>query len=265
MTKDLTEKYGCPEDLMRKDRQKILKIDIELEMRHANEKSELGGGYLENYDKEQNSTVSSESEVVVESSQDYPAVKVHEYGDGESKIISYIRINRVAETNFTSTQRAEENVRKAEMDFMLDLQSIIKETAADPEILKVKLCLERDRKEQIPEEYKGVAKKLTTRGGELLVDDRIVVPKSLRSSALNSLHFGHPGITRMCQEAQIFWWPGMRREIENKVNRCTSCISAGKNLKFQIPKNEKKTGYKDQKWREKKYKWTSPENYTVRI
>ena len=122
---------------------------------------------MENYGDEraeQNSTVSSGSEVVVESSQVYPAVvEVSEFGDGESKIISYIRINRVDAINFRSTQIAEVSVRKAEMDFMLDFQSVKKEKAADAEILKVKLCMERNRWEIIPEECNGVAKKLTTR------------------------------------------------------------------------------------------------------
>ena len=41
----------------------------------------------------------------------------------------------------------------------------------------------------------------------------------------------------MMSEARIFWWPGMKQDIENKVNDCTACFASGKNLKYQLPKN----------------------------
>ena len=71
-----------------------------------------------------------------------------------------------------------------------------------------------------------------------MVDDRIVMPKSLRYAALNALHFGHPGINKMCSDATIFWWPNMRKDIGKKSKTCSACLNAGKNLKFQIPQTE---------------------------
>ena len=72
-----------------------------------------------------------------------------------------------------------------------------------------------------------------------MVDDRIIVPKSLRYAALNALHFGHPGINNMCGDAAIFWWPNMRADIEKKAKTCSACLNAGKILKCQIPSTEK--------------------------
>ena len=40
----------------------------------------------------------------------------------------------------------------------------------------------------------------------------------------------------MMSEARIFWWPGMKQDIENKVKDCTACFASGKNLKYQLPK-----------------------------
>ena len=52
------------------------------------------------------------------------------------------------------------------------------------------------------------------------------------------LHFGHSGITKMLSDAKIFWWPEMRKDIEQRVKDCTACLATGKNLKYQIPKNK---------------------------
>ena len=46
---------------------------------------------------------------------------------------------------------------------MLDLETLIKETAADPDLVELNCCLE-DSTNQIPNEYKAVAKNLLTAG-----------------------------------------------------------------------------------------------------
>ena len=85
---------------------------------------------------------------------------------------------------------------------MLDLETLIKETAADPDLIEVQCCIEDNNAQAIPEEYKQVAKKLTHRWGISMVDDPIIIPKSLRYAALNALHFGHPGINK-CATTQL--------------------------------------------------------------
>ena len=99
---------------------------------------------------------------------------------------------------------------------MLDLETLIKETAADPDLIELQCCIEDNNLSRAPEAYKPIIKRLTHRWGITMVDDRIIVPKSLRYPALNALHFGHPGINKMCGDAAIFWWPNMRADIEKK-------------------------------------------------
>ena len=118
---------------------------------------------------------------------------------------------------------------------MLDLEPLIKETAADTDLIEVQCCIEDDNIQAIPEDYKQLAKTLTHRWGKTMVDDRIIIPKSLLYAALNALHFGHPGINEMCNDAIIFWWPNMRADIEKKAKTCFACLNAGKNLKTQLP------------------------------
>ena len=125
------------------------------------------------------------------------------------------------------------------MDFMLDLETLIKETAADPDLIELNCCIKDNNKEQFPQNYKTVTKKLTHRWGIIVVDNRIVIPKSLRYAALNALHFGNPGMNKICNDAAEFWWPNLREDIKKKSKTCSACLNAGKNLKFQLPTTEK--------------------------
>ena len=124
---------------------------------------------------------------------------------------------------------------------MLDLETLIKETAADPHLIELQCCIEDDNLNQAPEDYKPIIKRLTHRCGITMVDDRIIIPGGLRYAALNPLHFGHPGIDKICGDTAVFWWPNMRADIERKAKTCSACLNAGKNLKCQISSTEKKT------------------------
>ena len=150
-----------------------------------------------------------------------------------------MRINKIVETKAPRNCQQEDNIRSAELDFILDLETLIKETAADPDLIEVQCCIEDNNIQAIPENYKQVAKELTHRWGITMVGDRIIIPKNLRYAALNALHFGHAGINKMCNDAVIFWWPNMRADIEKKAKACSACLNAGKNLKTQLPCTEK--------------------------
>ena len=115
----------------------------------------------------------------------------------------------------------------------------MRETAADPALIELQCCLEKNKPLQIPEDYKQVAKRPTHRWGITMVDDRIIIAKSLLYAVLNAVQFGHPGIKKMCSDATIFWWPNLWADIEKKANTCSACLNAGKNLKPQISYTEK--------------------------
>ena len=167
---------------------------------------------------------------------------MQEFRDGpiEEIAVRYVRINRVIANKAIRNKTQEDNVRAAELNFMLDLGTLIKETAADPDLIVLQCCIEENNLSQDPEAYKPIIKRLTRRWGITMVDDRIIVRKSLRYAALNALNFGHPGINKMCGDAAIFWWPNMLADIEKKAKTCSACLNTGENLKFQIPSTEKK-------------------------
>jgi hypothetical protein len=54
--------------------------------------------------------------------------------------------------------------------------------------------------------------------------NRVVVPKSMRSKALQMLHSGHQGIVRSKQLARdLLYWPGINKQVEDMVSKCGTC------------------------------------------
>jgi len=86
-------------------------------------------------------------------------------------------------------------------------------------------------KEGWPEVCAEDLKPFSSRKLELSVEDdcilwgsRVVVPPPGRSLILQELHEGHPGISRMKSLARmVVWWPGMDKDIEDKVKSCHDC------------------------------------------
>ena len=125
-----------------------------------------------------------------------------------------------------------------EMDLMLDLKNLIAKSTTDAELNRVKLALNREDRNMAPEHYRPHFENISSKWGLTFLNDKIVVPTELRKKLLDTLHFGNAETTKMIAEAKIFWWSNINKDIEEKVKNCIACLSSGKNLKYQIPKNE---------------------------
>ena len=70
----------------------------------------------------------------------------------------------------------------------------------------------------------------------LMSGSRVVVPTSLRSKVLKTLHFCHPGIVRMKALArQHVYWPGIDSENKQLVRSCSQCArSASQPVKHEL-------------------------------
>jgi transposase InsO family protein len=69
---------------------------------------------------------------------------------------------------------------------------------------------------------------LTNDSGILLRGFNIVVPTELRSSVLDLLHTGHPGISRMQQQYRNFYyWPRGSSEVKQFCEECHPCRTSG--------------------------------------
>ena len=169
----------------------------------------------------------------------YPAIDTRNFGNEPIQIIEYLQINKIITTPSKKTVQQEDNVREAELRFMADLRTIIKETSRDREMIATMIGLEKGDENSIPDTYFRQYKQLSTRWGIIFLDDRIIIPSGMRDNILNALPFGHPGETKMLQDAKIFWWPGMADDIKTRQRECISCRNAGKNLKTQLPLTDK--------------------------
>ena len=224
----------------KKSREEIVDIDAEL-MRRANR---FGGGYQPLQEETENNPEEgeikqepedTEEDSVIMHGDNLPIVNLSKYNT-EGKEAKHIQINQIVGNLTANKEITEDNIKKAEFEFMLDLKTLISKTAIDPELTRVRTRMRREDRETAPDRYKPGFEKLSIRWGLVFVDDQIVVPIDLRRRLLDILHFGHSGRTKMETEAKIFWWPEKKNDIETKVKDCTACLASGKSLKYQLPK-----------------------------
>ena len=223
----------------KRSREEIAEIGAEI-MRRANR---LGGGYQAIQEEPEENTEEgeinqepedTEANSIILRGDNLPIVDLSKYNT-DRKEAKYIQINHIVGKLTSNKKITEENIKKAEFEFMMDLKTLISKTAIDPELTHVRNSMRREDREITPDGYKSVFDKLSIRWGLVFVDDQIVVPIDLRRRLLDILHFGHAEMTKMETEAKIFWWPTKEPDIETKVKDCTACLASGKNPKYQLP------------------------------
>ena len=81
--------------------------------------------------------------------------------------VNYERINRSVEKKAARNRKQEHAIYfwSSEKDFMVNLQTLIKEADADPDLIELQWCLEENNSQQILNDSKQVAKKLINRRG----------------------------------------------------------------------------------------------------
>ena len=182
----------------KRSREEIAEIDAEL-MRRANR---LGGGYQPiTEEQDEPEGVREEGELEIENAEteedsiimrgdNLPIVDLSKYNT-DGKEAKYIQINHIVGKLTGNKKITEENIKKAEFEFMMDLKTLIAKTAIDPELTRVRNSMRREDRETIPDGYRTVFDKLSIRWGLVFVDDQIVVPIDLRRKLLDIIHFGH--------------------------------------------------------------------------
>ena len=227
----------------KRSREEIAEIDAELIQRT----NRLGGGYhplTEETGEPQNTEEGeiepeqpeTEEDSLILRGDNLPIVDLSKFNT-EGKEAHYIQINHTVGKLSENKKITEDTIEKAKFEFMMDLKTLIRRTAIDPELTRVRISMRREDREATPEGYKQVFGKLSIRWGLIFMDDQIVVPVDLLRRLLDIIHFGHAGLTKMTAEAKIFWWPNITRDIENKAKDYTACLASGKNLKYQLPKS----------------------------
>ena len=134
----------------------------------------------------------------------------------------------------------ENEVPDIRVDSIMEYQSIIsipeleKAARQDPgyisllEMTKHKIPNQRQMMSEDTKPYWFVRDKLSPYGDLVLMDEKIVIPKSLRGRVLKDLHAAHQGANSMLARAnQSIFWPGMTADIKNTRYTCKSCNENG--------------------------------------
>ena len=155
----------APSRSNKRSREKIPKIDEKL-MRRANK---LGGGYHPIQEKPgknpeegeiDHGPVDTEEDSIILCRDNLPTVDLSSYNT-DGKKAKYIQINHIVGNLRRNKMTTEENINKAEFEFLLDLKTLISKTAIDPELTRVRSSMRREDRETAPEKYKPVIEKLS--------------------------------------------------------------------------------------------------------
>ena len=110
------------------------------------------------------------------------------------------------------------------------MESIKSATSSDPQLSRVldhsvngwpKYA--KDVREEL-RPYHAVRGDLSVADGKIIYRNRLVIPLALQPEILERIHDGHQGITKCRERANMsVWWPGISRDIQNKVSSCDFC------------------------------------------
>ena len=89
-----------------------------------------------------------------------------------------------------------------------------------------------------PRRIQSIPKTIVNHFGVVFNDDQIRIPKPLRKTITIILHKKHAAIKKTATAAKPFWWPKIKREFEQKCEKCIPCKMARRNIKAQIPMTE---------------------------
>ena len=113
----------------------------------------------------------------------------------------YIQLNHIIEKPKIVNAAVEENLKKAEIKFLMVLKILIHKTSVAPKLLQLKNWLWDNQKEWATEKVLPV---LTERFGLLSAGDESVILQELKKPVVDASHFVHPGSTKMLGENNKF-------------------------------------------------------------
>ena len=155
------------------------------------------------------------------------------YMDGNAgDEVEFAQINKVSFPPI-SEARLGEIQRETECDEILQLikSTILQGWPEDKDKVPVSL---------IPHFH--VRDELSVQNGLISWGERVVVPKSVRSTMIQAAHKPHLGINScLCRARECLFWPGMSVEIKVEVEKCPACrefeVSQGKEtlMSHEIP------------------------------
>ena len=154
------------------------------------------------------------------------SVDLKDYDIAE-KTVHYIQVNHKSEKPRISNADAEEQLKKAEFNFMVDLQTLIRTISVDWKLLQLRNFLRVDQKERAAEKFSPVFIELLRQFSLKLAGNKIVIPKDLKKQMVDALYFAQPGSLKMLAKSNIYWWARFQKDIGENCKTCTACMSCG--------------------------------------
>ena len=121
--------------------------------------------------------------------------------------------------------------RNTASHFSLSWEEISKETHRDPSMKALHDFVISGFPDQLPEHlsslkpYWRYRESFYVSDGVILYNDRVVLPPSLRSRALDTLHSAHQGVSSMEARARAtVFWPGLTLDVDKIRASCSDCI-----------------------------------------
>ncbi|KAF6212614.1 hypothetical protein GE061_013140 [Apolygus lucorum] len=109
------------------------------------------------------------------------------------------------------------------------LQKFRSSTSLDETLKRIMMFIMQGWPRTLPlqvKPYAAVAHLISNEDGILLLQDKIIVPKDLRSLIMEEIHCdGHLGEEKCKAKARLrFYWPGMSTDIQNYIKSCCVCM-----------------------------------------
>ena len=110
----------------------------------------------------------------------------------------------------------------------ISVQEVLSESLRDPIFQEVVLRLKDSQWHKSPHlsQFKSVKNELCEKNGLIMKENRLTIPKNLRSRCLQLAHCTHMGIdkTKRLLRSKI-WWPGIDKDVTEMINECGICAS----------------------------------------
>lgn len=72
--------------------------------------------------------------------------------------------------------------------------------------------------------YFNLQDQITVEDDLVYLNFKLIIPIEFRKDMLKLLHESHFGITKTkARASQVIYWPGMSKDIEEMISRCTIC------------------------------------------
>ena len=110
----------------------------------------------------------------------------------------------------------------------IQVQTLLDEARNDPDTIIFRDCLQNKTwgNTQLTRKYKSSQNHFTYKEPLILMNNRILIPTTLRQKVLNLGHQGHLGNVKMKALLRTkVWWPNINNDIENFIKSCASCTA----------------------------------------